>query len=73
MSGKWVLCNVCEQIMFTGSTKKHKCPALVRELRELAIEEEAHEIMFDFNKELDKFWKDSRTKYYRYLAENGEI
>lgn len=52
---------------------EHECPVLVRSLKEDQMAELASEIMYDFNKDLDKFWKDPKVKFMQHLAEEGEI
>ena len=72
LNNKWELCSFCQQIKLVRGSN-HECPEAVRIKREIEIEREVSEELLFWELSETEFWTDSRTQFYKYLAENGEI
>jgi hypothetical protein len=68
----WSCCPCCQQVISNGGVK-HKCPTIIADLMGERINEEAEYLLLSFHEDLKDFWEDPHIKFYKYLAENGEI
>jgi hypothetical protein len=68
----WSCCPCCQQMVLSDGVK-HKCPTIIAEIMEERLDEETGYLLSSFNEDLKDFWTDPHTKFYKYLAENGDI